>query len=240
MQYSDELLNAFVDEQLAHKEKAELLDAVRHDPELSQRLCKLQKLNKLIQLTYESIEVPVRQQAVENKYQPNQFKWFAAAASILLIIGTVAGWFSNQAINNNSLYEIAEIRQTATASNQDKWHLMLHVSTANPVRLNIVLDEAESLLKEYAAASKNLELEILTNGEGLALVTNAGNEYNRRLQKLQLKYQNLVVMACGQTLKRFKRSTGKPADLLPDTNVVTSAINQIVKRQKQGWSYIRI
>jgi len=74
----------------------------------------------------------------------------------------------------------------------------------------------------------------------LALVTNAGNEYNRRLQKLQLKYQNLVVMACGQTLKRFKRSTGKPVDLLPDTNVVTSAINQIVKRQKQGWSYIRI
>jgi len=239
MQYSDELLNAFVDDQLAKKEKAELLDAVRYDQELSQRLCKLQKLNKLIELAYEGIEVPARKQAVEKKYQPNKFKWFAAA-SILLVIGTVTGWFSNQAINSKNLYEIAEIRQAATASNQEKWHLMLHVSTANPVRLNIVLDEAESLLKEYAAASKKLELEILTNSEGLALVTNSGKEYNHRLQKLQQKYQNLVVMACGQTLKRFKRLNGKPADLLPDTNVVTSAISQIVKRQKQGWSYIRI
>ena len=117
---------------------------------------------------------------------------------------------------------------------------MLHVSTANPKRLNIVLDEAEALLEEYATASKSLELEILTNSGGLALVTNNHKGYNRRLQQLQQKYQNLVVLACGKTIQRLQRTYGKPVDLLPKTNVVTSAINQIVKRQKEGWSYIRI
>jgi len=238
-QYSDEHLNAFIDNQLDNKEKAELLDAVRHCHELSQRVCTLQKIHNLIQLSYQSIEVPVRHQAVDNKYRPGQFKWIAAA-SILLTVGTLMGWFSNQALNSKSLYDLAEIRQTDNTPNQKKWRLMLHVSTANPNRLNLVLDEAESLLKEYAAASKKLELEILTNSEGLALVTNGGKKYNQRLQALQQKYQGLVVMACGQTIKRFQRLHGKSIDLLPQINVVPSAINQIVKRQKQGWSYIRI
>ncbi|MCK5721001.1 MAG: hypothetical protein KAI84_00555, partial [Gammaproteobacteria bacterium] len=64
--------------------------------------------------------------------------------------------------------------------------------------------------------------------------------YNKRLQNLQLKYENLAVLVCGQTLKRVQREQGKKLNLLPNTNVVSSAINQIVKRQKNGWSYIRI
>ena len=57
-QYSDEHLNAFIDNQLDTAEKAELLDALRHDDELSQRVCKLQKLHNLVQLSYQSVEVP--------------------------------------------------------------------------------------------------------------------------------------------------------------------------------------
>ncbi|MBN4080455.1 DsrE family protein [Beggiatoa alba] len=238
-QYSDEHLNAFIDEQLDNTEKAELLDVLRHDTELSQRVCKLQKLHNLVQLSYQSIEVPKRHQANDDAYQPSKVKWIAAA-SLFLAVGMLSGWLSNQALNSNKLYNIAEIIQNNSPANQKKWRLMLHVSTANPNRLKIVLDEAEALLEEYAAASKTLELEILTNSEGLALVTNNHKQYNHRLQNLQVKYKNLVVMACGQTLKRLQRAHGKPVDLLPQTNVVSSAINQIVKRQKEGWSYIRI
>ncbi len=238
-QYSDEHLNAFIDEQLDNSEKAELLDTLRHDAELSQRVCKLQKLHNLVQLSYQSIEVPERHRSANKTPRPTKAKW-VAAASLLLAVGTLTGWFSNEAIHTKSLYDIAEINQSNTAPHRDNWRLMLHVSTANPNRLNIVLDEAEALLKEYAATSKKLQLEILTNSGGLTLVTNNHKKYNQRLQALQKKYHNLVVMACGQTIKRLQRTYGKPIDLLPQTNVVSSAINQIVKRQKEGWSYIRI
>ncbi len=238
-QYSDEHLNAFIDNQLDNAEKAELMDALRHDAELSQRVCKLQKLHNLVQLSYQSIEVPERHRSKNKTLQPGRIKW-VAAASLLLAVGTLTGWFTNEAIGTKSLYEIAEIKQSNSTTNMDKWRLMLHVSTANPKRLNIVLDEAEALLKEYATESKTLELEILTNSDGVALVTNSHKRYNHRLQDLQKKYQNLVVMACGKTLQRLQRVNGKPVDLLPQTGVVTSAINQIVKRQKEGWTYIRI
>ncbi len=238
-QYSDEHLGAFIDGQLNNAEKAELLEALLHDSGLSQRVCKLQKLHNLVQISYQSIEIPKRHQHNATHQQPTKLKWLAVA-SMLLLLGSVTGWYSNEAIGTKSLYDIAEIKQGNSIENMDKWKLMLHVSTSNPKRLNLVLDEAEELLKEYASTSKTLKLEILTNSDGLALVTNNHQRYNQRLQDLQKKYQNLVVMACGQTLKRLQRINGKPVDLLPQTGVVKSAINQIVKRQKEGWTYIRI
>lgn len=239
-QYSDEHLNAFIDDQLDTAEKAEILDAVRHDAELSQRVCKLQKIHNLIQLSYESVEVPERHKAKNNLSQPAKFKWFAAA-SFFLAIGSVAGWISHQTMSSDSLINIAQVSHTPAAiNNAENWKLMLHVSTAKPHRLNIVLNEAEALLEEYANSSRKLELEILANSEGITLVTNNGKDYNKRLQTLQQKYKNLAVTVCGQTLNRIQRTQGKTLKLLPDTNVVSSAVNQMVKRQQSGWSYIRI
>lgn len=239
-QYSDEHLNAFIDNQLDTAEKAEILDAIRHDAELSQRVCRLQKLHNLVQLSYESIEVPGHHKKLNHLTKPTRFKWFAAA-SFFLAIGSTVGWLSHQTINSNKLINIAQISHTPAAiNNAEHWKLMLHVSTAKPQRLNIVLDEAEALLEEYAKTSRNLDLEILANSDGIALVTNNGKSYNKRLQGLQQKYGNLAVMVCGQTLKRIQHEQGKKFNLLPNTSVVTSAINQIVKRQQGGWSYIRI
>lgn len=241
-QYSDEHLNAFIDDQLDAAEKSEILDAVRHDTELSQRICKLQKLQNLIQLSYESIEVPERHKEKSKLTRPVKLKWFAAA-SFFLAVGSIAGWISHQTMNPNSLIEIAQVTHNTPAptNNAEPWKLMLHVSTAKPHRLNIVLDEAEKLLQEYAkSSSRKLELEILTNSDGLTLVTNNGKNYNKRLQQLQQKYANLAVMVCGQTLKRIQRTKGKKLNLLPNVNIVPSAINQMVKRQQGGWSYIRI
>ena len=238
-QYSDEHLNAFIDNQLDTTEQAEILDAVRHDAVLSQRVCKLQKLHNLVQLSYESVEVPEHHSGL-NKPQSNKFKWFAAA-SLFLALGSIAGWISHQTMNPNNITEIAQFTNNAAAiKNADKWKLMLHVSTADPHKLNIILNEAEALLEEYAKSSRKLSLEILTNSKGLALVTNNGKDYNKRLQNLQVKYDNLAVMVCGETLKRIQRTKGKKLNLLPNTTVVPSAINQIVNRQQSGWSYIRI
>ena len=240
-QYSDEHLNAFVDDQLNTAEKAEILDAVRHDAELSQHICKLQKLHNLIQLSYQSVDVPERHQPNKVQKQNIKFKWFAAA-SFFLALGSILGWVSHQTMTATSLTRVAQITHTTpiAARNNEQWKLMLHVSTANPNKLNIVLDEAEALLNQYKNSSRKLELEILTNREGLALVSNNGKSYNKRLQNLQKQYENLAVMVCGQTLKKAQQIKGKKLTLLPGTNIVPSAINQIVKRQQTGWSYIRI
>ncbi len=236
--YSDEHLNAFIDDQLDAEEKAEILDAARHDAELSQRICKLQKLHNLVQLSYESIDVPEQHQLQNNK-PVKRFSW-AVAASLFLFLGSFAGWISHE-VMKPGISELAQITQgSINSTNADHWRLMLHVSTDNPNRLKLVLDEAEALLREYAASSRQLELEILTHKKGLALVTNNGKDYSQRLEKLKQQYANLSVLVCGQTLKRVQREQGHKIDLIPGANVVKSAINQVVKRQRDGWSYVKI
>lgn len=238
--YSDEHLNAYIDDQLDANEKAEILDALRHDSELSQRVCKLQKLKNLVQLSYQSIDIPERHKEKSNITPPTKFKWFAAA-SFFIALGSIAGWVSHQSMSPASLIDMAQVTHTPSATNNsENWKLMLHVSTANPNRLNIVLKEAEALLEEYSHSARKLELEILTNSDGLALVNDTGKNYNEHLQQLQQKYDNLAVMVCGQTLKRVQREQGKKLTLLPGANIVPSSINQVVKRQRSGWSYIRI
>jgi len=238
--YSDEHLNAFIDNQLDTTEKAELIDELRYNSELSQRVCKLQKVHNLVQLSYQSIDIPEQYQNTDSKQPKSKVKWFAAA-SFLLALGIVMGWVSHQSMNANSISNIAKITHNPSLTNNaDNWKLMLHVSTANPNKLNIVLNEAETMLKQYASSSRNLQLEILANSEGLALVSDNGKNYNQKLQRLQQKYNNLAVVVCGETLKRVQRKQGNKIKLLPETSVVSSAINQIVKRQQGGWSYIRI
>ncbi len=239
-QFSDEHLNAFIDGQLEAAEQAEILDSVRHNTELSQRVCKLQKLHNLVQLSYQSVEVPEQHKGTNKPDNSIKFKWFAAA-SLFIMIGSIAGWVSHQAMRPTDIIDIAQVsHSTGATNNKENWKLMLNVTTSNPKRLNVVLNEAEALLEEYSKSSRKLELEILTHSDGLALVTDSGKDYNKRLQKLQHKYDNLAVMVCGQALKRVQREQGKKLKLIPEAKVVTSAINQIVKRQKNGWSYIRI
>ncbi len=236
--FSDEHLNAFIDDQLDAREKAEVADALRHDQALSQRVCKLQKLKNLVQISYQSVDIP------EQYKQPSprghrRFGWFVAA-SLFLAVGTLAGWMSHQAMHPSNLIDIAKIQNTANTDNNQHWKLMLNITTSNPNRLNVVLDETEALLQEYAKSSRKLELEILTHREGLALVTDNGQRYNKRLLELQKKYDNLVVNVCGQAWQRLKKQKGQSVNLLPGTRIVPSAISQIMKRQKSGWSYIRI
>ena len=195
--WSDEYLNAFIDDQLDADEKAEIMDAARHDAELSQRICKLQKVHNLVQLSYESIDVPEHHQPSTSK--PGRRFALAIAASLFVAIGSLAGWITHQVIDPG-ISELAQItRGSINSTNADHWRLMLHVSTSNPNRLNLVLDEAEGLLKEYASSRRKLELEILTNKQGLALVTQNGQKYSQRLQKLKQQYANLSVLVCGET-----------------------------------------
>lgn len=241
LHFSDEQLNAYIDGQLDVKEQAELLTAIRENPELGIRNCELQKVHELVRLTYYAEPVPTD---LHTRPQRNRFgpALRGIAAVLLLGIGILIGWLGSQpAASNSSLLELARTVHNNPASNeQDIWKVMLHVSTDDQFRLKVVLDEAENLLRNSLQNRQRVEVEILTNGKGLELVRNSQRPYARKLQQLQDQYSNLVVSACNQALQRLQQEKGITLELLPETRIVPSAINEVLKRQKQGWTYIRI
>lgn len=234
---SDEQLNAYIDGQLDLKEQSHLLELVRDNPELGRRHCALQKAHELVRLTYRSEPVP---DTTTPPRTPPSRRFMGLAAMLLIGFGAVLGWAGFSMNNPGSLIELASTVHAKPANGTAQpWRVMLHVSSNQPRRLEILLNETENLLKNSLARQQAVEVEILTNGKGLSLVRNNNSPHARRLQALQDKYRNLVVSACNETLTRLRRE-GVSVELLPQTRIVSSALNEALSRQREGWTYIRI
>jgi len=88
--FSDEFLNAFVDNQLAAEEKSQAFVEIGQDEALNRQVCELRKLHDLVQLAYrEPPAPPARAAANSNSYHARLR--FGVAASVLLTLGIVLG-----------------------------------------------------------------------------------------------------------------------------------------------------
>jgi len=235
---SDEQLNAYIDGQLDLPEQSRLLEMLRDNPELSRRNCELQKVHELVKLTYQTEKAPEAEASLPHLYQ----KWLMGVAAALLVgFGVLLGWVgTNMTSHNPSLLELANTLHVDPSSGEHHpWRVMIQVSSNDPHRFNVLLDETENLLKTSLQDHKVVEVEILTNGKGIELIRNSNQPYARRLKTLQDEYKNLVVSACNQTLTRLRKQ-GIEINLLPKIRVVPSAISEALARQKSGWTYIRI
>lgn len=238
--FSDEILNAFIDEQLDHDERAEILSVLRYDDALTRRVCDLQKVRNLVQLAYPENLADEHEKTIHQQKTLTLRK--GIAAGVLMLLGVLGGWFAHQeSSSGNNLIQMAQtIRNNSAIADNQTWQVMLHVSHDDARRFDVLLSETEHLLEQHKKNGQALQVEILANGKGINLLKNQASLQANKLQELKAKYSNLMVSACGQTLQRIKEETGQPVSLLPYTEVVRSAIHQVSKRQKQGWTYIHI
>jgi intracellular sulfur oxidation DsrE/DsrF family protein len=150
------------------------------------------------------------------------------------MLGIAAGWVIHNPATSNG-------PQTRWASAPTKGvKVMLHLNSGAPDRMKEVLDEAENLLKFYQSTNQIARVEIITNGGGLTLLRSDTTPYAERIKKMYLEYNNLVFVACQNTIDRLKREQGVVAKIVPEAVVIDSAVAQIMRRQQQGWAYIQV
>ncbi len=227
MTFSDELLNAYVDGELDGEEAEALLAASAQDPHLKRRLQELAVLKAQVQEAFgedgawerPAVRIPSR-------------RYPAVAAALCLIAGAllgwgVRGWFSPPAL------------QVAAYHPEALRKVILHVDSAEPERLNAALDEAESLLAAAARERQRLRLEIIANAGGLELLRADNEAYARRIRELLDRYDEVTLLACRHAIARYQEK-GRDLHLLPEVKVAPSAVDQIVKRLKAGWIYIKV
>lgn len=242
---SDEHLNAFVDGQLDADEKSRILSAINADDGLSRRACELRRLRELVQHAYETPpSTPRRQPLRAAGYGWRQ----AVAAALLLAIGGTAGWFSHgqqhQPPNLRAMYldeekafQTAELDQAPV---QGERKILLHLSSAEPAKLEQALDTAEQLLASYRELHQPVEIEVVANAGGLELLRADVSPFAERVSDLQRKYDNLTFLACQTAMNRLRREQHVTPDLLPEALVTPNALEEILNRLQQGWVYISV
>jgi intracellular sulfur oxidation DsrE/DsrF family protein len=117
--------------------------------------------------------------------------------------------------------------QTATSG---KERIVIQVSTPEQRVWNQALNYVENLQELYG--KDNVEIEIVALGWGIGLLKFDSPMATRVADAVK---RGAKLQACEVTMSRQKLT---PQDMLPDIGYVKAGLGQIIKRQKEGWSYI--
>lgn len=112
--------------------------------------------------------------------------------------------------------------------------IVIQVSTDDPRTQKIALNNAVNLQKHYGM--DNIDIEIVAYGPGLGLLTSKSKQGTR---VSSLAMQDITFSACGNTMKKVAKKTGKTPMLLEGVGKVPAGVARIMELQEQGYTYIR-
>lgn len=115
-----------------------------------------------------------------------------------------------------------------------KHKLVIQVSTDDPRTQKIALNNAVNLQKIYGM--DDVAIEIVAYGPGLGIMTSGSTQADR---VTSLAQQNITFSACGNTMKKVEKKTGKKPELLEGVTEVNAGVDRIMLLQEQGYAYIR-
>jgi intracellular sulfur oxidation DsrE/DsrF family protein len=236
---SDEYLNSYIDNQLDAGEKLRAIDLIRQSDTLKERVCELSGMKELVRQAY-PLPPASQHSSIKKAYLPKT-SWQALAACLLLCFGAATGWLTHAWIYKNNSAELLSVLHTPQANDSiaETRKVIVHLSNAHPAKLKATLDETEGLLNTYKRAHQAIQVEVIANKNGVNLLRANTSIYSSRINTLKKNYPNLDFIVCGQTIAKLQKE-GANVQLLPQTAIATSAADQINKRLKQGWGYIKI
>ena len=234
LEVSDELLNAFVDNELDAEEKSRLLNHMVEDAsgQLRERVCQLWQLKELVRSAYPQ---PEKALPSRNKRGGTAFGRYsqALAASLMLTLGTALGWFAHEGGQRTSAGQNLAARQSAEGK------VILHLASSDPGKLKAALDEAEELSQRRDRTGSPVQVELVANEGGLTLFRADVSPYARRIESMNKTHENITFIACNNTIGTLRKA-GVEVKLLPHVEVSPSVIDEILTRVQHGWTYVRI
>ncbi len=118
-----------------------------------------------------------------------------------------------------------------TAQKSERYKVVLQVSDSDPAKWNLALSNARNVQEDLGKG--NVDVEIVAYGPGLAMLRGDSKVADRLAQALD---NNVGLMACENTMRNTKVQKG---DMYGGISYVDAGVVHIMKRQREGWSYVR-
>jgi len=113
----------------------------------------------------------------------------------------------------------------------DKSRMVIQVSDNNAATWNLALNNVKNIQKDVGKDS--VELEIVAFGPGINMLKADSEVANRIDEAIEAGVQ---VLACQNTMRNQKLSK---EDMNDKVNYVPSGVVEILRRQEQGYAYLR-
>ena len=119
----------------------------------------------------------------------------------------------------------------ATSAKEGTYRVAFQVSDSDPKKWTLTLNNVNNVQKDLGAA--NVTIEIVAFGPGIDMLK-AESEVGTRVQEALAA--GVGVFACQNTMHGQHL---KPEDMVDKIGYVPAGVVELIKRQTEGWAYIR-
>jgi uncharacterized protein len=109
--------------------------------------------------------------------------------------------------------------------------VVIQVSDADPAKWNLALNNVKNV-QQMLGADK-VDAEIVVYGPGIGMLK-FDSVVAARIE--EAKKANISIVACENTMKGMKLTKD---DMLPNTSYVPAGVVELMKKQQEGYAYIR-
>jgi len=241
---SDEILNAYIDQELDEQEMIRVRALLAQNPGLQRRLNVLQQLKSMVYAAKPVVVAPLSQNNIITR-KINRCRAGTAAAVLM-----IAGWLMwtlfplehNLSVNKviaQGIEHTSASKLFDSALSHTTLKVVLHIKRNDKQAGETLFNQINTLLAESVRWQIAVRIEVLANGDGLALLRQDQSPYAQKVHDIRKRYDNVVFIACGDTIKRLNLSLAD-LKLFPEVMVVSSVKQQISLRQSQGWNVIQV
>ena len=119
----------------------------------------------------------------------------------------------------------------AQTSTPTKNRALFQVTDNDPARWNMILNNMQNL--RDGVGGEPVEIELVAYGPGINMLKADSSVKQRIAEALKA---GVTVNACQNTMTNAKLV---PADMLPNISYVPAGVVEVMRKQQQGWAYIR-
>jgi len=119
----------------------------------------------------------------------------------------------------------------AQAQGKEQYKVVLQVSDADPAKWGLALNNANNI--QHDLGKGNVQIEIVAYGPGLAMLKGDSKVAPRLAQALD---SSIGLLACENTMRNTKTTKDQ---MYSGIAYVDAGVVHIMKRQREGWAYVR-
>lgn len=120
---------------------------------------------------------------------------------------------------------------SAADAHAGKEKVVFQVSDGDAGKWNLALNNVKNV--QQALGADKVDVEVVVYGPGIGMLK-ADSLVGNRVE--EAKKAGVEIVACGTTMKALKLTD---ADMLPGTKYVPGGVVELMKKEKEGYAYIR-
>jgi intracellular sulfur oxidation DsrE/DsrF family protein len=126
---------------------------------------------------------------------------------------------------------LALVPAVSHAQKSEHYKVVLQVSDADPAKWSLALNNANNI--QHDLGKGNVDIEIVAYGPGLGMLKSDSKVASRLAQALD---NSIGLMACENTMRNTKTTRDQ---MYAGISYVDAGVVHIMKRQREGWAYVR-